>query len=56
MREAEEECHKLKNQIQKVELLLRENRNLFSTTYGTVEDEIARISPRGRLEGSYRNP
>ncbi|XP_008218171.1 PREDICTED: kinesin-like protein KIFC3 [Prunus mume] len=56
MREAEEECHKLKNQIQKVDLLLRENRKLFSTTYGPLEDEKAPISPKEYLKEAVEMP
>uniref|UniRef100_A0A5B6YVW4 Putative kinesin-like protein KIFC3 n=1 Tax=Davidia involucrata TaxID=16924 RepID=A0A5B6YVW4_DAVIN len=39
MRNAEEECQKIGNQIQKVEFLLSENKNLFSTTYPFLEDD-----------------
>ncbi|BFG37089.1 hypothetical protein CerSpe_233630 [Prunus speciosa] len=56
MREAEEECHKLKNQIQKVDLLFRENRKLFSTTYGPLEDEKAPISPKEYLKEAVETP
>ncbi|XP_034220937.1 kinesin-like protein KIN-14U isoform X2 [Prunus dulcis] len=56
MREAEEECHKLKNQIQKVDLLLCENRKLFSTTYGPLEDEKAPISPEEYLKEAVEMP
>lgn len=56
MREAEEERHKLKNQIQKVDLLLRENRKLFSTTYGPLEDEKAPISPKEYLKEAVEMP
>ncbi|CAL9003515.1 unnamed protein product [Prunus brigantina] len=56
MREAEEECHKLKKQIQKVDLLLHENRKLFSTTYGPLEDEKALISPKEYLKEAVEMP
>lgn len=46
MREAEEECRQVKNQIQKVDLLLRENINLFAATYRHLKDEKAPISPK----------
>ncbi|KAK9292200.1 hypothetical protein L1049_020162 [Liquidambar formosana] len=48
MREAEEECQKVGNQIHKAEFLLCENKRLFSATYGLVEDE--RKTPRSPKE------
>ncbi|XP_010245378.1 PREDICTED: kinesin-like protein KIN-14D isoform X2 [Nelumbo nucifera] len=39
MRDAEEECHKVRNQLQRAELLLHENKKLFSTTYGLLEED-----------------
>ncbi|KAA8544993.1 hypothetical protein F0562_019790 [Nyssa sinensis] len=39
IRRAEEECQKVGNQIRKVEFLLSENKNLFSTTYPLLEDD-----------------
>lgn len=39
MKEAEEESQKIRNQIQKAEFLLSENRNIFSTSYQLLEDE-----------------
>ncbi|XP_042516391.1 kinesin-like protein KIN-14U isoform X2 [Macadamia integrifolia] len=43
MREAEEECQKLGNKLQKAEFLLHENKKLFSTTYRVLEhpDELS---------------
>lgn len=47
MREAEEECQKVRYQVQKAEFLLRENRELLSTTYHVPDDkENAPISPK----------
>ncbi|XP_043712324.1 kinesin-like protein KIN-14U [Telopea speciosissima] len=37
MREAEEECQKLTNKLQKAEFLLHENKKLFSTAYRVLE-------------------
>ncbi|KAA3472797.1 Kinesin-like calmodulin-binding protein [Gossypium australe] len=49
MREVEEECHKLANQISKAEFLLSENRKLYSTAYG-VPDESAEKNPENHEE------
>ncbi|KAH1083522.1 hypothetical protein J1N35_023283 [Gossypium stocksii] len=49
MREVEEECQKLANQISKAEFLLRENRKLYSTAYG-VPDESAEKNPENHEE------
>ena len=50
MREAEEECQKIRNQIQKAEFLLNENKRLFSSTYQPLEDEgKAPATPKGDL-------
>lgn len=47
MREAEEECQKVRYQVQKAEFLLSENRELLSTTYHVPDDkENAPISPK----------
>ncbi|KAL9341665.1 hypothetical protein Peur_064990 [Populus x canadensis] len=47
MRESEEECQKVRYQVQKVEFLLSENRELLSTTYHVPDDkENAPISPK----------
>ncbi|KAB2059035.1 hypothetical protein ES319_A11G275000v1 [Gossypium barbadense] len=49
MREVEEECQKLSNQISKAEFLLSENRKLYSTAYG-VPDESAEKNPENHEE------
>ncbi|TYH46067.1 hypothetical protein ES332_D11G310000v1 [Gossypium tomentosum] len=49
MREVEEECQKLANQISKAEFLLSENRKLYSTAYG-VPDESAEKNPENHEE------
>lgn len=51
MREAEEECQKVRKQIQKAELLLNENKRLFSATYQPLEAEGKAVprSPKGDL-------
>lgn len=47
MRESEEECQKVRYQVQKAEFLLSENRELLSTTYHVPDDkENAPISPK----------
>ncbi|KAJ6762872.1 KINESIN-LIKE PROTEIN KIN-14D ISOFORM X1 [Salix purpurea] len=47
MREAEEECQKVRYQIQKAEFLLSENRELLLTSYQVPDDkENAPISPK----------
>lgn len=47
MREAEEECQKVRYQVQKAEFLLSENRELLSTKYHVPDDkENAPISPK----------
>lgn len=47
MREAEEECQKVRYQIQKAEFLLSENRELLLTSYQIPDDkENAPISPK----------
>ncbi|XP_041022009.1 kinesin-like protein KIN-14U isoform X1 [Juglans microcarpa x Juglans regia] len=40
MREAEEACQEVGNEIQKAEILLSENKRLFSANYGLIEDEV----------------
>lgn len=45
MREAEESCQKVKNQIMKGEFLLHENRKLYTNTYMPHEDHENRESP-----------
>ncbi|MBA0561421.1 hypothetical protein Golob_018251, partial [Gossypium lobatum] len=49
MREVEEECQKLANQISKAEFLLSENQKLYSTAYG-VPDESAEKNPENHEE------
>lgn len=57
MREAEEECQKVRNQIQKAEFLLNENKRLFSSTYQPLEDEgKAPATPKGDLTQISRAP
>lgn len=56
MREAEEECQKIKNQIQKAEFLLHENIKIFSTTYGPSEDEEAPISHKEIVKEVIETP
>ncbi|XP_011003806.1 PREDICTED: kinesin-like calmodulin-binding protein [Populus euphratica] len=47
MREAEEECQKVRYQVHKAEFLLSENRELLSTTYHVPDDkENAPLSPK----------
>lgn len=48
MREAEEECQKIRNQLLKAELLLGENKKIFSTSYHLLEDETK--TPRSPKE------
>ncbi|KAF3454370.1 hypothetical protein FNV43_RR04817 [Rhamnella rubrinervis] len=57
MREAEEECQKIKYQIQKAEFLLTENKRLYSTTYELLQDEVNNhSSPREDLKEVIRTP
>lgn len=57
MREAEEECQKVRNQIEKAVNLLNENKRLFSTTYSLLEDEAkTAISPKEDLKEAIRTP
>lgn len=57
MREAEEECQKVRNQIQKAEILLSENRRLLSTTYRLLEDEPKTpMSPKEDLKEAIGTP
>lgn len=49
MKEAEEECLKLKNQIQKVELVLRENKRFLTMNNRRLEDE-AKSPPLSPIE------
>ncbi|PIA44635.1 hypothetical protein AQUCO_01700315v1 [Aquilegia coerulea] len=46
MRDAEEDCQKVKNQIMKAEFLLHENRRLYTNTYVHLEDQETPSSPR----------
>ncbi|CAK7340878.1 unnamed protein product [Dovyalis caffra] len=67
MREAEEECQKVRYQIQKAELLLSENRELSSTAYQVPDDKEntpvnpeegygeVHITPRVTDKGTRRN-
>ncbi|XP_060966435.1 kinesin-like protein KIN-14U [Cannabis sativa] len=54
MREAEEECQKVKKQIQKVEFILNENKKLYSNTEQPLEheeeEEIVLLSPKQDLK------
>jgi hypothetical protein len=57
MREAEEECQKVRNQIQKAEILLSENKRLLSTTYRLLEDEAKTpMSPKEDLKEAIGTP
>lgn len=57
MREAEEECQKIKYQIQKAEFLLNENKKLCSTTHELLEDEVNNhSSPREDLKEVIGTP
>jgi hypothetical protein len=57
MREAEEECQKVRNQIQKAEILLSENKSLLSTTYRLLEDEaMTPMSPKEDLKEAIVTP
>ncbi|XP_057963011.1 kinesin-like protein KIN-14U [Malania oleifera] len=57
MREAEEECRKVGSQIRKAEFLLDENKKLFSTTYGLLDDgEKTPRSPKEDFRGVPGTP
>ncbi|XP_075659531.1 kinesin-like protein KIN-14U [Castanea sativa] len=57
IREAEEESQKIRNQIHKAEILLSENKGLFSTTYGLLEEEAKiPISPKVDLKEAIGIP
>ncbi|XVF06251.1 hypothetical protein REPUB_Repub06bG0031700 [Reevesia pubescens] len=49
MRETEEECQKITNQIRKAEFLLSENNKLYSTAYG-IPDENGEKNPESPKE------
>ncbi|XVE89820.1 hypothetical protein DITRI_Ditri20bG0025000 [Diplodiscus trichospermus] len=49
MREAEEQCQNITNQIRKAEFLLSENRKLYSTAYG-IPDENVEKTPESPKE------
>lgn len=51
MREAEEECQKVTNQIQKVEFILSENKKLYSNTDQPLEhEENVHLTPKQDLK------
>nr|XP_011465891.1 PREDICTED: kinesin-like protein KIFC3 isoform X2 [Fragaria vesca subsp. vesca]XP_011465892.1 PREDICTED: kinesin-like protein KIFC3 isoform X2 [Fragaria vesca subsp. vesca] len=56
MRKAKEECQKVKNQIQKAELLLHVNIKHFSTSYGPSEVEEVPISPKEVVKEVIETP
>ncbi|XP_028770774.1 kinesin-like protein KIN-14U [Neltuma alba] len=57
MREAEKEHQKLRDQIQKAELKLEEQKKVFSTTYKLLEnDDSAPISPKNNAKEVTETP
>ncbi|PKI67919.1 hypothetical protein CRG98_011515 [Punica granatum] len=56
MKEAEEECHKVRDQFLKTEFLLNENKKLFTTSYGPVEDEEKITTTPEDLKQVFKTP
>ncbi|KAK8589384.1 hypothetical protein V6N13_088235 [Hibiscus sabdariffa] len=53
MREAEEECQKLANQISKADFLLSENQKLYATAYGIPEESVEK-NPENRKDADIQ--
>ncbi|KAL4354931.1 hypothetical protein GQ457_06G019920 [Hibiscus cannabinus] len=53
MREAEEECQKLANQISKADFLLSENQKLYATAYGIPEESVEK-NPETRKDADIQ--
>ncbi|KAL5712787.1 hypothetical protein ACHQM5_014922 [Ranunculus cassubicifolius] len=56
MRDAEEDCQKVKNQIMKTEFLLHENKRLYTNTYTPPEEEEHPRTPEEDFKETIETP